>query len=105
MKIPSQRKPKPYKGLGMEGMIATWYAKNTGKSIAKFRDLAKRIAEGLRPGDRVLEVALFRRPGKNPVPVQSRSTRDTRANAAPSISPGWPSALATLRSISKMSRF
>jgi ubiquinone/menaquinone biosynthesis C-methylase UbiE len=41
----------------MEGMIATWYAKNTGKSIAEFRNLAKRIADGLRPGDRVLEVA------------------------------------------------
>jgi ubiquinone/menaquinone biosynthesis C-methylase UbiE len=41
----------------MEGMIATWYAKNTGKSIAEFRDLAKRIADGLRPDDRVLEVA------------------------------------------------
>jgi ubiquinone/menaquinone biosynthesis C-methylase UbiE len=57
MKVRSQRKPNPYKGLGMEGMIATWYAKNTGKSIAEFRDLAKRIADGLRPGDRVLEVA------------------------------------------------
>jgi ubiquinone/menaquinone biosynthesis C-methylase UbiE len=57
MKILSPRKPKPYKGLGMEGMIATWYAKNTGKSIAEFRDLAKRIADKLRPGDRVLEVA------------------------------------------------
>src|SRR4029077_19446828 len=53
----AQRKGKPYKGLGMEGMIATWYAKNTGKSIAEFRSLAKRIANGLRPGDRVLEVA------------------------------------------------
>jgi ubiquinone/menaquinone biosynthesis C-methylase UbiE len=41
----------------MEGMIATWYAKNTGKSIAEFRNLAKRIADELRPGDRVLEVA------------------------------------------------
>src|SRR5947209_17121635 len=57
MKITAERKPKPYKGMGMEGMIATWYAKNTGKSIAEFRDLAKRIADGLRPGDRVLEVA------------------------------------------------
>jgi ubiquinone/menaquinone biosynthesis C-methylase UbiE len=53
----TQRKGKPYKGLGMEGMIATWYAKNTGKSIAEFRSLAKRIADGLRPGDHVLEVA------------------------------------------------
>jgi ubiquinone/menaquinone biosynthesis C-methylase UbiE len=57
MRISAERKPKPYKGMGMEGMIATWYAKNTGKSIAEFRDLAKRIADGLRPGDRVLEVA------------------------------------------------
>jgi len=57
MKVSSQRKPKPYKGLGMEGMIAAWYAKNTGKSIAEFRDLAKRIADRLSSGDRVLEVA------------------------------------------------
>src|SRR5262249_46481010 len=57
MKTSVQRKPKPYKGLGMEGMIATWYAKNTGKSIAEYRNLAKRIAEGLRPNDLVLEVA------------------------------------------------
>jgi len=57
MKISSLKKPKPYRGLGMEGMIATWYAKNTGKSIAKFRNLAKGIADGLRPNDRVLEVA------------------------------------------------
>jgi ubiquinone/menaquinone biosynthesis C-methylase UbiE len=57
METSAQRKGKPCKGLGMEGMIATWYAKNTGKSIAEFRSLAKRIADGLRPGDRVLEVA------------------------------------------------
>src|SRR5262245_9539045 len=57
MKISSRRKPKPYKGLGMEGMIAAWYAKNTGKSIPEFRDLAKRIADRLSSGDRVLEVA------------------------------------------------
>jgi ubiquinone/menaquinone biosynthesis C-methylase UbiE len=41
----------------MEGMIATWYAKNTSKSIAEFRDLAKRIAAEARPGGCVLEVA------------------------------------------------
>jgi ubiquinone/menaquinone biosynthesis C-methylase UbiE len=57
MRIGAGRKPKPYRGMGMEGMIATWYAKNTGKSIAEFRDLAKRIAAQLRPGDRALEVA------------------------------------------------
>jgi ubiquinone/menaquinone biosynthesis C-methylase UbiE len=53
----AQRKLKPYRGIGMEGMIATWYANNTGKAIAEYRSLAKRIADGLRPGDRVLEVA------------------------------------------------
>jgi ubiquinone/menaquinone biosynthesis C-methylase UbiE len=57
MKTSVERKPKPYKGIGMEGMIATWYAKNAGKSMAEYRNLAKLIAHGLRPGDRVLEVA------------------------------------------------
>ncbi|MFZ5732602.1 MAG: class I SAM-dependent methyltransferase [Pseudomonadota bacterium] len=51
------RKPKPYKGLAMEGMIARWYAKNTGQSIAEFQALAKRIAEELPQGSRVLELA------------------------------------------------
>jgi len=57
MKTSSPRMSKPYRGLGMEGIIATWYAKNTGKSIAEFRNLAKLIADELSPGDRVLEVA------------------------------------------------
>src|SRR5215470_8414422 len=52
-----ERKPKPYKGIGMEGIIATWYAKNTGKNIAEFRDLAKRIVGRVPPGSRVLEIA------------------------------------------------
>jgi len=53
----SQAKLKPVKGVGMEGFIATWYAKNTGRSLAEFRSLAKRLEKELRPGDRVLEVA------------------------------------------------
>jgi ubiquinone/menaquinone biosynthesis C-methylase UbiE len=57
MKLGIERKPKPYKGIGMEGMIATWYAKNTGKNIAEFRDLAKRIVGTVPPGSRVLEIA------------------------------------------------
>jgi ubiquinone/menaquinone biosynthesis C-methylase UbiE len=52
-----RKKPKPYKGIAMEGMIASWYAKNTGRSIDEFRQLAKHIADGLKPGDDVLEVA------------------------------------------------
>src|SRR5262245_33821234 len=50
-------KSKPYKGIGMEGMLATWYAKNTAKSIDDFRALAKRIAAQLSPGNAVLEIA------------------------------------------------
>jgi len=48
---------KGYKGAGMEGRVATWYAKNTAKDIAEFRALAARLACDLRPGSRVLEVA------------------------------------------------
>ena len=48
---------KAYKGLGMEGMVATWYAKNTAKLNADFKDCARRIAETLEPGAKVLEVA------------------------------------------------
>jgi ubiquinone/menaquinone biosynthesis C-methylase UbiE len=51
------RKPKPYKGVGMEGPIATWYAKNTASALPEFRELAGRIAGELDPGDWVLEVA------------------------------------------------
>jgi ubiquinone/menaquinone biosynthesis C-methylase UbiE len=57
MKLGIEHKPKPYKGIGMEGMIATWYAKSTGKNIAEFRDLAKRIVGIVPPGSRVLEIA------------------------------------------------
>src|SRR5262245_23168494 len=48
---------KPYKGLPMEGMLATWYAKNTAKLDADFKACARRIADELAPGAKVLEVA------------------------------------------------
>jgi ubiquinone/menaquinone biosynthesis C-methylase UbiE len=48
---------KAYKGLGMEGMVATWYAKNTAKLDADFKDCARGIADALAPGATVLEVA------------------------------------------------
>ena len=35
MEASVEQKPKPYKGIGMEGAIATWYAKYTGKSMAE----------------------------------------------------------------------
>jgi len=48
---------KPYKGLAMEGIIATWYAKNTANDVRGTRKTANAIADRLKPGARVLEVA------------------------------------------------
>lgn len=48
---------KPYRGWGMEGSVAKWYAKLTGKSIADFKARAKQVAEQISPGSKVLEVA------------------------------------------------
>jgi ubiquinone/menaquinone biosynthesis C-methylase UbiE len=48
---------KAYKSLAMEGMIATWYAKNTAKSLHEFEACAAKIAAHLRPGSRMLELA------------------------------------------------
>jgi ubiquinone/menaquinone biosynthesis C-methylase UbiE len=47
---------KPYVGLGMEGFIARWYAKNTGKDLTEIQKLAAGLAAAL-PGGDVLEVA------------------------------------------------
>jgi ubiquinone/menaquinone biosynthesis C-methylase UbiE len=48
---------KPYKGLAMEGIIATWYARNTANDVRGTRKCASSIADHLKPGARVLEVA------------------------------------------------
>jgi ubiquinone/menaquinone biosynthesis C-methylase UbiE len=48
---------KGYKGLGMEGFIAKWYATLTKKALQDFRALARRTAEQIPSGSRVLEVA------------------------------------------------
>ena len=48
---------KPYKGLGMEGPIARWYAKLTAKGMPEFTALAQRVAAELPAGSSVLEVA------------------------------------------------
>ena len=48
---------KPYKGWGMEGVVAKWYAALTKKSIGDFRALARRTADQIAPGSSVLEVA------------------------------------------------
>jgi len=48
---------KAYKGMGMEGQIAKWYAKTTHKDLDEFKSLAKRMSEDLPEGAKVLEVA------------------------------------------------
>src|ERR1700682_4589377 len=53
----SSKAQKGYKGIAMEGFIATWYAQNTRSRIEEQRELAYRIAERVPVGGRVLEVA------------------------------------------------
>src|SRR5262245_59822663 len=48
---------KGYKGVGMDGLIATWYARNTEKNLKDYQRDAKRIAEKLSEGADVLEIA------------------------------------------------
>jgi ubiquinone/menaquinone biosynthesis C-methylase UbiE len=49
--------PKAHKDIGMEGMVAKWYATNTGKSLDEFAKLAQRIGRLVPSGRAVLEVA------------------------------------------------
>ncbi len=48
---------KAYRGLGMEGAVARWYASLTRKSLVEFQMLAQRVAGEISPGSSVLEVA------------------------------------------------
>jgi hypothetical protein len=48
---------KGYIGMGMEGFLARWYAKNRRNDYEDFRQDAARIAKKLKPGSDVLEVA------------------------------------------------
>lgn len=53
---PAPQATKPYKGLAMEGMIATWYAKNT-KQGREFETLASQLRTRIPAGSHILEVA------------------------------------------------
>jgi ubiquinone/menaquinone biosynthesis C-methylase UbiE len=48
---------KAYKGLPMEGLIATWYAKTTQKDLKRHKGMAKQLAEKIPPHGKVLEIA------------------------------------------------
>lgn len=56
MKSQAPKRGKPYKGVAMEGMIATWYAKNTRQG-REFDTLAARLRAILPTGSHILEVA------------------------------------------------
>ena len=51
------RPKKPYRGVGMEGFIARWYARNTGRHKESYRKSAEVVAGQLADGASVLEVA------------------------------------------------
>ena len=48
---------KGFKGMGMEGRIASWYAKNTANDMAEFQALAQRLVRDIDSGSQILEVA------------------------------------------------
>ncbi len=48
---------KPYRGISMEGGLATWYAKITRKDLNEFERLARELAATLPANARVLEIA------------------------------------------------
>ena len=54
---PLTASPKPYKGMGMEGIVARWYAKTTANAMEDFRTEARNVAASLPPDASVLEVA------------------------------------------------
>jgi ubiquinone/menaquinone biosynthesis C-methylase UbiE len=49
--------PKPHRDSGMEGMVAKWYAANTGEMMKEYVELAQRVAGQIAEGCDVLEVA------------------------------------------------
>lgn len=48
---------KAYRGAGMEGFIARWYARQTVRDRDEFERTAQKIAARLNAGSRVLEIA------------------------------------------------
>jgi ubiquinone/menaquinone biosynthesis C-methylase UbiE len=52
-----QQAQKGFKGAGMEGRTARWYARTRRNEMEDFRRQARKVSERLRGGSRVLEVA------------------------------------------------
>ncbi|SRR5579872_2514090 len=55
--MPHATTGKGYRGMGMEGLTAKWYASLTRKAAEDFKALARRVAAETKPGSDVLEVA------------------------------------------------
>lgn len=51
------RTDKGYKGIGMEGSIARWYARSTGKDPSRFAEQAQLVLEHAPASGDILEVA------------------------------------------------
>ena len=49
--------PKPDRDGGMEGVVAKWFAANTGEMMKEYVALARRVAGQIAPGSAVLDVA------------------------------------------------
>jgi ubiquinone/menaquinone biosynthesis C-methylase UbiE len=48
---------KGYRGIGMNGFLAKWYAATTRKSLSEYQGLARRVAAEMPPQGSALEVA------------------------------------------------
>jgi ubiquinone/menaquinone biosynthesis C-methylase UbiE len=48
---------KAHKGVGMEGFVARWYARQTARDAGEFQRTARRIAAHINSGARLLEIA------------------------------------------------
>ncbi len=65
---------KAYRGMGMEGWVARWYANITGKDQSDLKALAARIVAQLPAGAQVLEVA----PGPGYLAIEIAESGDFR---------------------------
>jgi ubiquinone/menaquinone biosynthesis C-methylase UbiE len=63
---------KGYKGVGMEGPIARWYATSTGKDSKRPHEQARRVIDLLPDGGEILEVA----PGPGYLAISLAKTGD-----------------------------
>lgn len=50
-------RPKAHRGVGMEGFIANWYARQTANDRERFEETARRVAAHVGPRACVLEIA------------------------------------------------